>query len=272
MKTTDLQIGLTLSGGGARGAAHIGLIRALLEADIIPNQIVGVSSGAIVGTMYAAGLGPDEMMKFVHQSSLLRVIKVGIPLTGLTKLDYLKERLAELLPENSFRGLKYPLHVGITNLNTAQQEIRSTGPLHDIVAASCSIPFVFKPVIIDGAHYVDGGVIKNMPVEPLLHNTDFIIGSNLMPYGLLPPADVGSVVNIVWRCFDLSIMANTLPSRELCDIVIEPSLLNDCNIFNFTKLQEMHDLGYENTRERLPEILNALELKRELLTELSKAD
>ncbi len=123
---------------------------------------------------------------------------------------------------------------------------------------------------MDGAHYVDGGVTKSMPVEPLLHNCDFIIGANLMPYGVLPPADVGSVINIVWRCFDLSIMANTLPSRELCDIVIEPSQLNDCNIFNFTKLQEMHDLGYANTRERMQEIKNALSLKRELLAQLNE--
>jgi NTE family protein len=270
VNNSDLSIGLTLSGGGARGAAHIGMIRALWEEGIVPSHIVGVSSGAIVGTLYAAGLTPDEMMRFVLQSSLLRIFKVGIPLTGLTKLDYLKERLAQLLPENSFEGLKYPLHIGITNLNTAQQELRNEGPLHDILAASCSIPFVFKPVIMDGSHYVDGGVTKNMPVEPLLHNCDFIIGANLMPYGVLPPADVGSVINIVWRCFDLSIMANTLPSRELCDIVIEPSQLNDCNIFNFTKLQEMHDLGYANTRERMQEIKNALSLKRELLAQLNE--
>ncbi len=264
----ELTVGITLSGGGVRGAAHIGLIRALLEEGIVPSRIVGVSAGAIVGTLYAAGLSPDEMMERVHATSLRRIIKVGLPTTGLTTLEYLKERLREIIPENSFKGLKYPLFVGITNLNTGQLEIKSEGPLHDIVAASCSIPFVFKPEVIDGDHFVDGGVIKNMPVDPLLNETDFIIGSNLMPYGLLPPADTGTVINIVWRVFDLSIMANTLPSTEVCDIVIEPSQLNAYHIFSITKLQELHDLGYEHTKQRMPEIVNALRMKQELLQEM----
>ena len=127
---------------------------------------------------------------------------------------------------------------------------------------------MFKPVEIDGFKYVDGGVIRNMPVEPLLRDTDFVIGSNLMPYGLLPPADISTVINVVWRTFELSIMSNTLPGMDLCDIVLEPSMLNDCNIFNFTKLREMHDIGYEYTRARMPDIVNAINLKRELLEAL----
>lgn len=260
-----MTIGLTLSGGGARGAAHVGVIRALLEAGIVPNRLVGVSAGAIVATQYCAGMSPDQMLTAITDTSLFRLVRVGIPVTGLTTLDYLKERIAEVVPDNSFEGLKYPLHIGMTNLNTGLLELRNNGPLHDILAASCSIPFVFKPVIIDGAHYVDGGVIRNMPVAPLLNESDFIIGSNLMPYGLLPPADTGSVINIVWRCFDLSIMANSLSSAELCDVVIQPADLNKYNIFSVLKLQELHDLGYAYTRERLPEILHAMEMKRELL-------
>lgn len=268
MKKTELHIGLTLSGGGARGAAHIGLLRALLENGVVPNRIVGVSAGAIVGTLYAAGLSPDEMLRQVLETSILRVIKVGNPLMGLTNLDYLKERVARILPENSFEGLKYPLHIGITNLNTGQQELRCEGPLHDILAASCSIPFIFKPVVMDGQKFVDGGVIRNMPVSPLLNDTDFVIGSNLMPFGLLPTNDLSTVLSVVWRTFELSIMANTWPDTSLCDIVIEPSTLNDCNIFNFTKLKEMHDVGYESTRSRMPEILRALSFKKELLAQL----
>jgi NTE family protein len=265
-----MKIGLTLSGGGVRGAAHIGLIRALLEENIVPNRLVGVSAGAIVATMYCLGLTPDEMLNQVFRSSLVKMIKVGIPTTGLTKLDYLKERIAEFHPANDFSDLRYPLHIGVTNLSTGQLELHKEGPLHDILAASCSIPFVFKPVIIDGVHYVDGGVIKNMPVEPLINEADFIIGSNLMPYDHLPPADVGSVINIVWRCFDLSIMANTLPSAELCDIVVEAPRINDFNIFNLNRLQELHDLGYASTKAMIPNILSALEQKRELLEEIGR--
>lgn len=269
VNTSDrINIGLTLSGGGARGAAHVGILRALLENDIVPNRIVGVSAGAIVGTLYSAGLNPDEMMSAVAETSLVKLVRFGIPTTGLTKLDYLRERILEVIPDDSFDGLRYPLHIGITNLNSGQLELRNSGSISDILAASCSIPFVFKPVLVDGSHCVDGGVICNMPVTPLLNDADFIIGCNLMPYGMLPPADTGTVINIVWRCFDLGIMSNMLPSLDLCDVVIEPALLNSFNIFSINRLTELHDLGYEHTLTRIPAIKKSLRYKTELLQQL----
>jgi NTE family protein len=240
-----------------------------MEDGIYPNRVVGVSAGALVGSMYAAGVSPDEMLDFALKSSLFKFYKIGVPLTGLTSSDYLKERLASVIPENSFDGLKYPFYVGVTNLNTGQLECWDRGPLHDLVAASCGIPFLFRPVVINDQQYVDGGVIENMPVRPLLNQADFIIGSNLMPYANLKPTDVKTVVSIVWRCFDLSIMANTLPSAELCDVVLEPSTLNDYHIFNLNRLTDLHDVGYEHTRERLPYIHKLLDSKRELLDTLS---
>ena len=266
--TQEFTIGLTLSGGGARGAAHVGMLRALLDSGITPNRVVGVSAGAIVATLYAAGLGPDDMMSAVAETNLVKLVRFGLPTTGLTRLDYLRERVLEVIPDNNFKGLKYPLYIGITNLNTGQLELRNKGKIANILAASCSIPFVFKPVTMDGSHYVDGGVISNMPVTPLLNETDFIIGSNLMPYGHLPPADTGTVVNIVWRCFDLALMANTLPSLDLCDVVIEPTILNSYNIFSIHRLTELHDLGYAYTLNRMPEIKRRLALKKELLQQL----
>ena len=268
MQATSFNIGLTLSGGGARGAAHVGILRALLEHDIVPNRLVGVSAGAIVATLYAAGKHPDEMMSAVAETSLIKLVKFGMPTTGLTKLDHLQERVLEVVPTDDFASLKYPLHIGVTNLNKGQLELRNSGSLSTTLAASCSIPFVFKPVLIDDSHCVDGGVICNMPVTPLLNTTDYIIGSNLMPYGLLPPADTGTVINIVWRCFDLGIMANTLPTLDLCDVVIEPSFLNSYNIFSINRLQELHDLGYEHTILRIPDIKRGIALKKELLRQL----
>ena len=264
----NFTIGITLSGGGARGAAHIGALRALLEYDIVPTRVVGVSAGALVGSMYAAGVNCDDMMSFALKSSLFRFYRLGMPLMGLTSSDYLQERLATVIPDNSFAGLQHPLFVGVTNLNTGQLECWNEGPLHEVVAASCGIPFLFRPVVIDGNQYVDGGVIENMPVRPLLNQADFIIGSNLMPYENLKAADVKTVVGIVWRCFDLSIMANTLPSAELCDVVLQPHGLNDYHIFNLNRLTDLHDVGYEETVKRMPDILRSLESKRELLETL----
>lgn len=243
--------GITFSGGGARGAAHIGVLKALEEMGIQPTHIVGVSAGAIVGALYAAGKTPEEMMEFVAQSSMIRVIKFGIPRTGLTTMDYLRERISVLLPENSFEPLVRSLHIGTTNISAGAFELHNSGKLHDWVAASCSIPFVFKPMEIDGSLYVDGGIMNNMATEPLEGKVDCIIGSNLIPHNVLEKKELSSVISISWRCFDLSVMANTSPCTRRCDILLEPPTVADYNIFSFTKIQELYEIGYTYAKEVL---------------------
>ena len=249
-------IGLALSGGGARGAAHIGLLRALEEVNLAPQRLVGVSAGAIVGAMYAAGRSPDDMLQFLRSSSVYRLLGFGLPRKGLTSINYLRKRLqAELGEDITFEDLKIPLHIGITNLNEGEIELRNQGPLIDVISASSAIPFLFKPVEIDGQQYVDGGIISNMPVQPLFNeDVDFILGSNLMPALNLPPTDLSSIFGIMWRSFDLSIIANTRPSLDRCDFVFEPPELKNYNIFAFSKMEIIHDLGYEYARRKMPEL------------------
>lgn len=243
--------GITFSGGGARGAAHIGVLKALEEFGIEPTHVVGVSAGAIVGALYAAGKKPQEMMDFIAESSMIRVIKFGIPRTGLTTMDYLRTRISEMLPENDFESLKKPLHIGVTNISAGAFELHNSGKLHDLIAASCSIPFVFKPMEIDGTLYVDGGIMNNMATLPLEGKVDYIIGSNLIPPKALEKKDLSSVISISWRCFDLSVMANTSPCTQRCDILFEPPAVADHNIFSFSKIQELYDIGYNHAKEML---------------------
>ncbi len=245
------RIGISLSGGGARGAAHIGVLQALLENDIEPEIVSGTSAGAIIGALYAAGLSPAAMLEFVKQSSVLKLIRVGMPIGGLTKLTYLKERLAEVIPEDSFESLQRELYIAITNLNTGKLEIRSEGPLFDVILASCSIPLMFKPVEIDGQLYVDGGVLSNLPVACLRERTDFLIGVNVMPHIDVESKNVQNFLGIAFRCFDLSIRANTQPMAALCDVCIEPVELNEYHIFQFSRLQQMYELGYQSTLEQM---------------------
>lgn len=258
MRDEGIQIGLALSGGGARGAAHIGVIRALLEHDIVPNVIAGTSAGSVAGALYAAGLSPDEMLEFVARSSVYKLIKVGIPRTGLTNLTYLRQKLAETIPTDSFESLRYPLRVALTNLNSGRVEIRSSGALFDVILASCSIPFVFKPVLLDGNLYVDGGVMSNLPARAIHRESDVLIGVNLIPCCEMEDREMTTVVGIMQRCFDLSVISNTTPEAELCDIVLEPLELRHYHIFQLNKFKEIHDLGYADTLQRIPEIKNLI--------------
>lgn len=255
------RIGLVLSGGGARGIAHIGVIKAFEENDIRVDAIAGSSAGSIVGALLAAGKTADEMLALVKESSIFKILKVGLPSDGLTKLTYLRDKLQAVIPEDSFTALQIPLYVAISNLVTGQLEIASSGSLSQIVMASSSIPLFFKPVEIDGALYTDGGVLDNLPVAPLLERTDFIIGVNVMPHYDVPPKSVQNIFGIATRVFDMAVWANTAANLKHCHLVIEPTELHRYHIFQLNKYQQIYELGYEAAMAKAPALREALGMK-----------
>ncbi|MDV7400245.1 hypothetical protein RZS08_53015, partial [Arthrospira platensis SPKY1] len=102
--------------------------------------VAGSSAGSIAGALLAAGLTADEMLNLVKESSIFKILKVGLPSDGLTKLTYLRDKLRTIIPEDSFASLKLPLYVAISNLVTGQLEIVNSGSLSQVVMASSSIP------------------------------------------------------------------------------------------------------------------------------------
>ncbi len=245
-------IGLSLSGGGARGIAHLGVIKALLENGIEPDFIAGTSAGAIVGALYAAGHDPDSMLEFVEDASIWRVFKVSMPVNGLARLTYLRERLAQFIPEDRFEALRHPLFITATNLVAGTSEVFDRGPLFDVIVASCSIPLVFKPVQLNGAYYVDGGLLENMPVRPLEKaGAEIIIGVNVMPAIPVDPKSVQSVFGVATRIFDLSVQGNTRPNAERCHFFLDLKGVYPYHIFQFSKYRELYEIGYRSTVEQM---------------------
>lgn len=257
-----IKIGLCLSGGGAKGIAHIGVLKAFRETGIFPDVVAGTSAGSVVGALYAAGKTPEEMVDFVRDGSLFKIYKVIMPSDGLTKLTYLKDKLRGAIPEDSFEGLARPLHVAVTNLITGNVEIKNSGPLFDVIMASSSIPLVFSPVEIDGQIYVDGGMLANFPVQPLIGQSDVIIGVNLMPQEPISEKSVQNIIGIATRCFSLSVWSNTQPQLRHCDLVISPPNIEQYNIFQFSRYKELVELGYEAALDRIPELLEIIDTAR----------
>ena len=245
------RIGLALSGGGARGIAHIGVLQALEEVGIFPDAISGASAGAIVGALYASGMRPEEIMEFVKKASFFKMFKVAIPFSGLTKHTYLRERLEESIAEDSFEALKKTLFVAIANLNTGECEWRHSGALFDVVTASSSIPLLFQPVEIDGQFYVDGGLLDNMPVAPLKPVCDVTVAVNVMPHVEVPGKAVQNLIGIAQRCFDLSVLANTRPNMDRCDLLIEPKEVHGFNIFQINRYEPLFEIGYKAAMEQM---------------------
>lgn len=254
-----MKIGISLSGGGARGVAHIGVLKALLEAKIEPQVVSGTSAGSVIGLLYAAGFTPEQMLDFVDKSKFYKLLTFGLPSGGLTKLTYLRARLEEVLEIDDFKSLNIPLYIAITNLLNGQLEIRSSGKLIDVIVASSSIPLVFQPVKIGDALYVDGGLMCNMPVDVLLPEVDFVIGVNLMPRTDVGIKKVSSVWSVAQRCFDLSILGNTNSQADLCDWLIEPDGIGDIGIFQFAKYNEIFEIGYQAAKKQIEGLKEAME-------------
>jgi NTE family protein len=262
----NVRIGISLSGGGARGAAHIGVLQALLEEGLGPSLVAGTSAGAIIGSLYAAGLQPQQMLDFIQESKMIKLLSFKPLRAVLGELTYLKERLAEVIPHDRFEALQLPLFVAISNLNTGKVEIRSSGELYSVIAASSSIPLVFSPVSIDGQQYVDGGLLCNLPVKPLVNRCDFILGVNVMPAVEVEGRSIQHVFSIATRCFDLSIQANTLPQLPFCNLLLEPVRVSKYHIFQFASYREIYDIGYEEAKAKMPIIKDWVALKAHTLS------
>ena len=255
----EYRLGLSLSGGGARGIAHVGVLQALEDNGFKPDIISGTSAGAIAGALYAAGLSPVEILGLVKKASLFKLLKVGLPYAGLTKHTYLRAQLEQAIGDDRFEALKIPLYVAMSNLNTGACEMRHSGPLYDVVMASSSIPLVFQPVEVDGQLYVDGGLLANIPVAAIREQTQFVIGVNVMPNFEVDNKAVQNVFGIAQRCFDLSILANTQPSLDLCDLVVEPMAVRDYTILNLSKYQQIYEIGYQAMKEQVPALKEKME-------------
>lgn len=236
------KIGIALSGGGVKGFAHLGVLKALEEKGIEADILAGVSAGAIVGSFIAAGQKPAEAMELINESDFFDFAKLSIPDRGIFTLDNMTENLEKSLGVKTFEELKLPFYVGAANIEKARMEYFSSGELVKIIQASSSIPVLFSPVEINGDLYVDGGLFENLPVNPLVNKCDKLIAVNVMPVNLEEKME--SITDIAVRTFQLKTVVNAMELREKADIYIEPTGIAKYNILNTKYSQELYDLGY----------------------------
>lgn len=243
------KIGIALSGGGIKGLCHAGVLKALEERGIKPDIISGVSAGAVVGALYADGYTPDEIAKLFEDITLRNMTKMHVPDGGFFKMDVFQDFLFKKLRAKTFEELAIPLRVVATNLDKGRSVVFTSGNLIDPIVASCCLPILFSPKIIDGVHYVDGGVLKNFPVSTIRNDCEKVIGVNAS----VKVADEFklSIINVASRSYDLMFKANILHDKELCDLLIEPLDVGHFATFDTEKGREIFDLGYKSTKKLL---------------------
>ncbi len=248
-KKKKYKTGLVLSGGGTRGFAHLGVLKALAENGIKPDVISGVSAGSIVGALYADGNDAEEALKALTSQNLLGFLNFMIPNGGLVKMTGFETVLKKTLKSRKIEELDIPLIIHAVNINTAEYTAFEKGDLVEIIKASSSMPVVFPPVKIGNDYFLDGGIINNFPVEPLEGICETIIGVNVNPIGEIRNLD--SLKKIAIRSFQISIRKHAYDRKDRCDIYIEPEGLNKYGLLDISNAKEIFRMGYETTLKEL---------------------
>ena len=276
------KVGLALGGGGARGMAHIGVIRALEEMHVPIDYIAGTSMGSIIGGLYSCGYTPDEMEKLIKsipwetlfqdaperkdqsfrqkEDDFEHLIplefgfgfKKGLVLPpGLiagSKLGFVLE--SATLPCSSvtnFDQLRIPFKAVATDIQTGKPYVMSSGNLARVIRASMAIPAGFTPVEIDGHLLIDGGESQNLPVQTVRGmGADIVIAVNVGSSGAEIAAKPQNVGAMIGRLIDLPLQQNTMASAKLADLVITPDL-DGYTSADFMKGPAMYPLGYKAT-------------------------
>jgi NTE family protein len=248
-KNKPYKTGLALSGGGIKGLSHAGALKALEEYGIKPDIISGVSAGAIVGTLYSDGYTPDEIGEIFYDVTFSQFARIQFPIDGLFQMELFKKFLQEKLRAKTFEELSIPMRIVATDLDHGESTVFDKGNLIDPIIASSSLPILFKPVVIDGVNYVDGGVLKNFPVGTIYHDCQYIIGINASPF--VTKDYNKNLRGIIGRTYHFMSKANILQDTALCDVLIEPENITTYEIFDVEKSREIFTLGYKSTKKIL---------------------
>ncbi len=237
-----MDINLVLSGGGARGLAHLGIIKALKETGFVISKISGVSTGAVVGAFIAAGYSPEDTLKIFMENNLMYKIRPVFN-AGIFKLNKWEEILMKHFPKNSFEDLSIPLTINATDINECKTVYFSTGELITPLLASCSLPGFFEPIVINNRQYVDGGVLNNLPVDPFINDSKKIIAINANP--LILEEKIESAFKVFERSVQLSIRESTNQSKKLAHFTLEPEELSRYQIFDLSDGEAIFKVGYD---------------------------
>jgi len=244
------KVGLALGGGGAKGFAHIGVLKALEEYQIPIHKMAGTSMGSIIAVLYSAGFKADKILDMLHEEKIWNWFKIDILKGGLVNLNGVKETLQKHIGHHHFSKLKLPLYVVASNLNTGKVKVVCNGDqLFDWIIASCSVPVAFTPIKINDYTYVDGGLFMNLPSDPLMFECDTVIGSSVIAD--YKTDSISNAKEVAERVFNLSIIQNERISKLHCDIYFEVKKLANYSMWDFNKFDEIVALGYKAAKKRI---------------------
>jgi NTE family protein len=294
------KVGLVLSGGAAKGIAHVGVLKALEENEIPIDYIVGTSMGGIVGGCYAAGMSPDQIEEIVLSKDFLNwvngrneegqtyyyfrnddtpsFIRLNLSLDSTFSVLFntsiandlslnfaLAEKFAQpsAIAKNDFDSLFVPLRVMASDIFTQTEVALERGALSDALRATQTVPLFYNPIRIDGKYLFDGGVYNNFPVDVAenIFKPDVIIGSNVSSK-VYDEYPYGQDDKLISRSLLYMFLDKSDPSSiPATGVYIQPDIKGFTS-FDFAKARALIDSGYVQTIRQMPEIKSKVALRR----------
>ena len=255
------KIGLALSGGAARGMAHAGVLRALLEHNIPIDYLAGTSAGSIVGGAFAAGMPLEQIAEFGRKMRWRDVGRVTVSRLGVQSNERLEQYLRERLPVTRFEELRIPFAAVATDLKTGKPVIlKETGDVPFAIRASCTIPGLYVPVTDEhGRQLVDGGLVATIPATFARSlGADIVISVDVNTEGATFLGPSGSVIGVLLQ--SMMVVQRTASSYqlEMSDLVISPKV-GHIRWDEMGRADELMDAGYKAGLESISSIQALLE-------------
>ena len=250
-----MKITLSLSGGGLRGAAHVGAIKFLEEQGVEVTAVSGSSAGAIVGLFLAAGLKSDDMLAFLNSLEKKELFVWANGATGLFKMDKLEQKLDEILGIKCYSELKIPFYTCVTNIATGESHYINKGnPIAYTVASSTITPLFRAKKIGDNA-YIDGGFSDNLPVKPLEHYYEKSLAININP---LRGENLDSFKSLMIRSILIMIRSNSMSAKKMANAYFEVKGVANMHLFEFSEIEMAYEAGYRELKEQWKELSQKL--------------
>jgi NTE family protein len=259
VQRSDQRIGLALSGGFARGIAHIGVLKVLEEEKIPIHFVAGSSVGAFIGALYCAGATAREMEQIACRVRRRHFAQLTISRYGFFSNRRMIKFLNKILKVRSFEELEIPLAVTATEISTGEGVVFRSGPLAEAVRASCAYPGVFPPVEAGGRLLVDGGLTHPVPTQPLREmGPDRIIAVHLRNRtGLGGPRNI---FDVIAKSFAIAQQRSGAVWQSLADLVVEPEV-RQFKYDDFERTAELVRAGETAMRAALPRAIRWFEEK-----------
>lgn len=251
MSAKKYKLGIAFSGGGAKAAAHCGALQAFHEYGIRPDVVSGTSAGALVATLYSAGFTPKRMIELFQGLNFFKdIVTPAVPKGGLFDSRPLVEIIRKNLPYTRLEVLPIPTYLVASDLEHGTPKVFSKGEIAPRVVASCSIPVIFRPMNINGIHYVDGGAFQNLPVSAIREKCETVIALSLNH--LEEDKYKDNLISVAYRSFLMMMVSNIVSDTEQADLFIELDTYG-CTAYDMSHIEDLFFRGYNSAVKVLEE-------------------